>query len=47
MAADAALGSIRWTTVYRFGAGGLLPRPPPDLLPVVLGQFGLLLMMIS
>ena len=23
--------------------GGLLPRPPPDGLPVLLGQFGLLL----
>lgn len=24
---------------YFLGAGGLLPRPPPDLLPVVLGPF--------
>lgn len=30
---------------YFFGAGGLLPRPPPEGLPVLLGQFGLLLLM--
>jgi len=30
---------------YLFGDGGLLPRPGPEGLPVLLGQFGLLLMM--
>lgn len=31
---------------YFLGAGGLLPRPLPEGLPVVLGQFGLLLLMM-
>lgn len=31
---------------YFLGAGGLLPRPPPEGLPVLLGQFGLLLLMM-
>lgn len=31
---------------YFLGAGGLLPRPGPEGLPVLLGQFGLLLLMM-
>jgi hypothetical protein len=36
-----ALGAPARANRFTYFLGGLFPRPPPDGLPVVLGQFGL------